>query len=41
MKNYEISSNNIVMWCCRMCISRACNMARCFGMRCCTPENNA
>ena len=25
----------------RMLFSRACNMARCFGMRCCTPENNA
>ena len=25
----------------RMLFSRACNMARCFGMRCCSPENNA
>ena len=37
MKNYEIGSNNIVMWCCRMCISRAYNMARCFDAHCFAP----
>ena len=35
---YTIAKNNMMM---RMLFSRACNMARCFGMRCCSPENNA
>ena len=35
---YTIAKNNRMM---RMLFSRACNMARCFGMRCCSPENNA
>ena len=35
---YTIAKNNMMM---RMFFSRACNMARCFGVRCCSPENNA
>ena len=35
---YTIAKNKMMM---RMLFSRACNMARCFGMRCCSPENNA
>ena len=35
---YTIAKNNMMM---RMLFSRACNMTRCFGMRCCSPENNA
>ena len=35
---YTIAKNTMMM---RMLFSRACNMARCFGMRCCSPENNA
>ena len=35
---YTIAKNNMMM---RMLFSRAYSMARCFGMRCCSPENNA
>lgn len=37
MMIHNITAENIIMCCCRMFFSRACDMARCFGIHCCTP----